>query len=849
MNPEIKPLAMTLSSGIALRFESQSRSLTVFMSKNLLKIGVALLLSGGAIFAGPAANAAVTILNGHVPAAIAHLIPVAQLPATNQLNLAIGLPLRNTEELSNLLQQVYDPSSTNYHKYLTPDEFTARFGPTVGDYQKVIDFAKSSGLTLSGTYSNRMLVDVVGKVSDIQKAFHVTMHKYHHPTEARDFYAPDAEPSVDSSVPVLHVAGLDTYYVPHPTSKIQPSTSHAGAKPAIGSAPGGAYAGKDFRNAYVPGTTLTGTGQNVALLQFDGFFPSDIQAYENLIGLTTAPKVVVIPIDGGVPSPTPVGDGEVSLDIEMILSMAPGVSNIYVYEAPNPSPWEDIVNRMASDNSARQVSSSWAGGEPDPVLEQIFQQMALQGQTFYNACGDSDAYTGFIPSPCDSPHITIVGGTTLTTGASASYTSETVWNWGIELGEDGFGGSGGISPTYPIPSWQTNINMSTRQGSQIMRDIPDVALTADNVWVIYEGGQQAAFGGTSCASPLWAGFTALINQQANSNGLASMGFINPALYSLAAGTNYANAFRDITTGNNTWSGSPNQFFAFKGYDLCTGLGSPNGTNLINLLTAVTGGFTNTVTHLSAPPPPYGATLSALNGGNPNGNWELFVQDDQPLNSGVISNGWSLTITMASPVGSAADEAVTMTDSAANIALDGSVTYSITVTNYGPSDSTNVIVTDTLPASGASLVSDSATLGSVDHSGANLVWNVGNLATNAGAALTVVLQANSTGSLFNYAIVSSDTPDPNPDDNLASTTVLVGTSTPPQLTGTLSATSGTFQFTINGQSGQEYIIQASTNLVDWVPIYTNSAPFASPFNFVDPNASSYSSRFYRVVQGP
>ncbi len=370
----------------------------------------------------------------------------------------------------------------------------------------------------------------------------------------------------------------------------------------------------------------------------------------------------MVPIDGGVPAPTPFGNPEVSLDIEMILSMSPGVSNIYVYEAPNPSPWEDILNRMVSDDVAKQISSSWGGGGPDPVAEQIFEEMALQGQSYFNASGDSDAYTGFIPFPCDSPHITSVGGTTLTTGRRASYTSETVWNWGIEYGDDGVGSSGGISPTYSIPTWQTNVNMTARGGSQTMRDLPDVALTGDNVWVIFGGGQTGAFGGTSCASPLWAGFTSLINQQAALNGLSPMGFLNPALYALAARSGYTNEFHDITTENNTWSGSPNLFYATNNYDLCTGLGSPNGTNLIDALVS-SPPLTNVITHLSAPPPPYGSTLAALNGGNANGTWELFVQNDTPFNSGMISNGWWLTLSTASPVGYAADNAVTMSASA------------------------------------------------------------------------------------------------------------------------------------------------------------------------------------------
>ena len=161
-------------------------------------------------------------------------------------------------------------------------------------------------------------------------------------------------------------------------------------------------------------------------------------------------------------------------------------------------------------------------------------------------------------------------------------------------------------------------------------------------------------------------------------------------------TNYTACFHDITTGNNIWSGSPTLFYAVSGYDLCTGLGTPNGTNLINALTAV--GTTNpiVITHISAPPPPYGTNLSALNGGNPNGTWELFVQDDAVIDAGTISNGWVLTLTTASPVGAAADLALSMTASATSVLVGNYFNYYITVTNYGPSTSSNVIVSDTLP---------------------------------------------------------------------------------------------------------------------------------------------------------
>ena len=222
-------------------------------------------------------------------------------------------------------------------------------------------------------------------------------------------------------------------------------------------------------------------------------------------------------------------------------------------------------------------------------------EMAAQGQSFFNASGDSDAFTAGASSangvdnpsldnaPSSSPYITEVGGTTLAmNGTGASYGSETVWNWGLNQGSY-VGSSGGVSSYYSIPSWQTNVNMAARGGSASFRNIPDVALTADQVWVVYDNNKTATFGGTSCAAPLWAGFTALVNQQAASLGRPPVGFINPAIYAVASGPNYAACFHDITAGNNFSSRSPSLFAATNGYDLCTGLGTPAGQSLVNAL--------------------------------------------------------------------------------------------------------------------------------------------------------------------------------------------------------------------------------------------------------------------------
>jgi hypothetical protein len=529
-------------------------------------------------FAGPARAADRQTIHGAVPSVVSRLQPVDRLPATQRLWLAIGLPPRNEDGLNQLLQQLYDPADPNYQHWLTPAQFTESFGPSEQDYAAVMEWANSNGLPVTVTHPNRIVVDVEGSVADIEKALNITLRVFNHPTESRTFYAPDAEPSAALTVPIRSIAGLDNFSLPHPMSHPQPVSGAGSIAPKTGSGPSGLYRGADFRAAYVPGTPLRGEGQSIGLLQFSSYFANDIATYASGAGLTNVPQTVVA-IDGTANSS---GNGETALDIEMVISMAPGLSQVYVYEAPNPSPWVDLLSRMANDNLSRQLSCSWGGGSPDASSETIFKQMAAQGQSFFNATGDSDAFTGSIPFPSDSTNITQVGGTTLTTTNAGAYVSEKVWNWGRQ--PSGYVGSGGgVSTYYQIPSYQTGISMSQNLGSTTMRNVPDVALTADNVYEVYNNGSGASVGGTSCAAPLWAAFTALINQQAAANGRTNVGFINPAVYALGKGATYTSVFHDITTGNNTWRSSPTKYYAVTGYDLCTGWGTPNGTNLINAL--------------------------------------------------------------------------------------------------------------------------------------------------------------------------------------------------------------------------------------------------------------------------
>jgi Pro-kumamolisin, activation domain/Viral BACON domain len=530
-------------------------------------------------------------LNGHVPRAISrfHLHPLQNLPSTNLISLALTLPLRNQQGLDGLLQQIYDPASPEFHHYLTSQQFDAQFGPSQQDYDTVVNFLKTNGFSVT-THSDRTLVDASGNTAAINHAFHLTLRMYQHPTESRKFYAPDTDPVISSGIPISHITGLDNFVIPGPMAKVMHRSATApGVRSAnyTGSGPNGEFMGQDFRAAYAPGVTLNGAGQTVALFELDGYYLSDITNYELAASLPST-TLTNISVNGGVTSITEDGDGEVSLDIEMAISMATNLSRVIVYEAPNGGNNSvlDLLQRIATDNLAKQISSSWLIGDSSSY-ETYYQRMAAQGQSFFQASGDNGAYYSGISEWADDTNITLVGGTTLSTsGPGGSWTSETVWNWYSQGIGTGVGGGGTNFNGVPIPAYQQGINMTNNQGSSTLRNVPDVALTADDIYVYYNQGNFNSgeyFGGTSAAAPLWAAFTALVNQQAVAQGESTVGFINPAVYAIGKSANYANDFHDITTGNNTNTTVGNEWYATNGYDLCTGWGTPNGQNLINAL--------------------------------------------------------------------------------------------------------------------------------------------------------------------------------------------------------------------------------------------------------------------------
>jgi subtilase family serine protease len=533
------------------------------------------------LFPTPAASKSSQTLHNHVRTAVTsgRATRVGTVPRNQRMTLAMILPLRNQTELGDLLKRLYDPSNPDYHHFLTVSQFSAQFGPTRKDYESVVKFARSKGFTVANTPANRLVVHINGTVAQVNKAFHVTMCNYRHPTESRNFYSPDREPSLELSVPVMHIAGLNNFSIPQPKYKRAPPNFR---RNAIGSGPNGGYLGSDMRAAYYGGTALTGSGQSVGLLEFDGYNMSDVTA--SFAGQPNSVPIHNVLIDGATAG-SDGDDAEQVLDIVQAASMAPGLSQIRVYIAPGNSQIGvgdvDIFNQMATENIAKQLSCSW-GWNPDDTaqLDPIFQEFAAQGQTLFVASGDAGAYTGSNATdssyPAEDVNVVSVGGTDLTTnGAGGAWQSETAW-------ADSSGGP--ADDGFAIPSWQTGIANSSNQASSTVRNVPDVAMEAntDN-YACSQGTCSGDYGGTSFAAPRWAAFLALVNQQAVSNGNSTLGFINPTIYSLGKGTNYGAVFHDITSGSNN-NGKGQSYNAVIGYDLVTGWGSPNGQNLINALT-------------------------------------------------------------------------------------------------------------------------------------------------------------------------------------------------------------------------------------------------------------------------
>ncbi|HEY6577696.1 MAG TPA: S53 family peptidase [Rhizomicrobium sp.] len=516
--------------------------------------------------AGPALSR--DLLTAHVPDIVAeHRAAVTGAPdPAMRLQLDIALPLRDAASLTALLNAIYDPAGPLFHHYLTVADFTGRFGPAESDYTTVVNFFRASGLRVTALNVNRMTVEVEGAVADIERVFHVRLLLYRHPFEARSFMAPDREPTLDLVVPILHVTGLDDLVLPTP--RLVPPMAQPPHWRGTGSGPHGYYYGSDMRAAYYGGGRLSGKGQSVGLMELKGYNPADVKLYFDYVKQPLKVRVKGISTDGIKWKCLQCDDGEQTLDIDYAISMAPALKQVQVYVGHSP---ESVLARMASDDTSKQLSTSWGWRENFATDDPLWQEMAAQGQTFLTASGDYSSLQKSGPWPEEDANLTGVGGTHIVTDGPGG-------GWLSEKGWSGSAGGPSLDHHIKIEPYQLPFVNQRNDASPKLRNVPDIAANADtDFWICANGKCGGGWGGTSFASPIWAGYVALINEEAAANGLPPVGFLNPMLYGLAGGGNYDRLFHDERRGTS------GKYRAVKGYDLVTGLGSQDRKALIDAL--------------------------------------------------------------------------------------------------------------------------------------------------------------------------------------------------------------------------------------------------------------------------
>jgi hypothetical protein len=594
---------------------------------------------------------------------------IGAVKSTATVQGTIVLQPRNAAALANFITQVTTPTSPEFHHYLAPGVFAARFGPAKATIAAVRSQLRTDGLKVTSLASDGLLVGFSGTAQQVEKAFSTGLAKYRlangsagqattsaikvpSPIAAKvtavigldNLVRPQAVPVAPGSAKAGHRAGTTT---PRAGSTFPRGAPHACAGARTAAREFGGLTDDEIARAYgafgLYGSGDLGAGQSIAVYELEPFVRSDIRAFDTCyFGASAAARMAnrlhQINVDGGEPAGP--GSGESVLDIEDVAAMAPG-ANIDVYEAPNNlidsvDQYAAIINR----DKDQVITTSWGLCEQAMQLgapgvqqteNELFQQAAAQGQSAFAAEGDTgdDSCNDFraeeppagqnplsVLDPASQPYVVSVGGTTINNAATQP-PQEQVWNDGAGSGA----GGGGISQSWTSPSWQRDARVpgmvlpgsttyknandvealagykgnfcqnyvSGATASTPCRTVPDVSAQADDFTgavTVYSASFNgwSTIGGTSSATPIWAALLADVNAsptcQADPVTKNGVGFASPLLYAVASNpTTYAASFHDITTGNNDIYGLDNGrvFPATKGYDLASGLGSPQLT--------------------------------------------------------------------------------------------------------------------------------------------------------------------------------------------------------------------------------------------------------------------------------
>jgi subtilase family serine protease len=534
-----------------------------------------------------------TTLRGHVLKNLATMTRLAAVSPDQQLTLTVALRPSSASLLQDgIIRSQMVRQGTG--SWLTPQQVGQKYGQPQASIDALVSYFSSFGLTASPPQPDHLSFQVHGTAAEIERALNVALDNYQD-GKGRRFYATSKDPQLPANLAatVQAIFGLDNY----PALK-RLSVMAAGSP--------GSYGPSDMQTAYnvtpLYNQGLTGAGQTIGIIGCDTFYVTDLQTFESNYGLSQAP-VTTVSVDGGASG----SDPETALDLEWSTAIAKG-SGLRFYGFPASTfggctiqGLYDAIGAAANENVASVISISLGACEAAFALSPYFSGTenelavaAAQGQSVVVASGDEGAFPcgGSTPSvdyPASSAFVTAVGGTALEINGDGSYGSESAWGWWSQCGTaPACGSGGGVSLFIPKPSWQSQVNASTR------RAVPDVALNADpdtGDMIYFSGnglGWQGGVGGTSIAAPQWAGIAAIANQAAGRR----LGLLNPLLYSPPIVG--SSAYHDVTSGNNLY------YYATPGYDLTTGWGSPNAYTLVHdLVSSVaslsSGPATSTVT--------------------------------------------------------------------------------------------------------------------------------------------------------------------------------------------------------------------------------------------------------------
>lgn len=469
----------------------------------------------------------------------------------------VGLRMRNFDELQARIAQ---------GEVISDAEKAQKYFPLAADHDQVVAWLQSQGLEVTRTDANHLGIFGRGSVDAVARAFQASFARVR-AADGGEYTSAITAPSLpaDLSAKILGVHGLQPHIRRHPLS------THLGVRPAGGpTTTVGGYTPSQIATAYgaTALTSATGFGQTIAIYALAFPASTDLTGFWNSIGSSaTLNNVTNISVAGG-PGSSPATDTqeEVSLDVEWASALAPGAAiRVYGADESDPAENDEILQQVYADlpnNPSMHILSISVGGNeldvPKDYLElegQYMANLASAGVTVLVASGDTGATANNVVQtsyPTSDPDVTGVGGTSLTLTSTNAIATETGWS----------GSGGGLSVVFSRPSWQTGTGVGTGQATGTMRLTPDVAAAADpnhGADYYFQGNPQTV-GGTSWAAPTWAGFVALFNQSKST----TLGFLNPKLYPLAT-----TVMHDITSGSN------GAYSCTAGYDLVTGIGSPN----------------------------------------------------------------------------------------------------------------------------------------------------------------------------------------------------------------------------------------------------------------------------------